>query len=132
MSALENKQLVQQVYSHFGSGNIPSLLALLSPDVDWSFPKNDNPIFRTYKGREDVLNFFVAISETQDPLQFEAKDFIADGDKVVVLGLERWKVKSTQKTFEANWVHVYTIKDAEITTVQILTNMTDVLAAYQN
>jgi ketosteroid isomerase-like protein len=59
MSTQGNKLLVQQLFSYFGSGDIQSLLTLLSPDVEWSLPHiTEVPVFCTYKGREEVLNLF--------------------------------------------------------------------------
>jgi ketosteroid isomerase-like protein len=72
----------------------------------------------------------MSIAQSQDVLQFEVRELIAEGDKVVVLGFENWKVKSTQKDFKTDWVHIYTIRGAEIIAVSIF-GTTNVLADYQ-
>jgi ketosteroid isomerase-like protein len=49
---------------------------------------------------------------------FEPRDFVASQDKVVVLGAQRWKVKSTGITYEDEWAHVFTIENGRITKFQ--------------
>ncbi|HKF28020.1 MAG TPA: hypothetical protein VKB29_02255 [Candidatus Binataceae bacterium] len=42
---------------------------------------------------------------------FEAREFIAQRDKVVVNASERPRVKATGKVFDSNYVHLYTVRD---------------------
>jgi hypothetical protein len=38
------------------------------------------------QGREQVAQFIATLAETQEAEQFELRDFVAQGDKVVALG----------------------------------------------
>ena len=42
------------------------------------------------------------------------KEFIAEGDKVVVVGNATWLTKPTGRSFDSPWVHVMTIRDGKI------------------
>jgi ketosteroid isomerase-like protein len=43
-----------------------------------------------------------------------AREFIAQGNKVVVLGHGAWTVNDTGRDFDSDWVHVFTIEDGHI------------------
>ena len=45
------------------------------------------------KRKEQVGQFFAKLTEMQDAEQFEVREFVAQGVKVVVLGHYRWRVK---------------------------------------
>ena len=45
---------------------------------------------------------------------FEPRDFIASGDKVIVLGGESGRVKSTGRTFDNDWAMVFIVDDGKI------------------
>ena len=63
-SEQENKQTVKQAYESFKSGDIHSLLSLLSDDVEWELPSIDNvPFSGKRRGREQVGEFFKALAD---------------------------------------------------------------------
>jgi uncharacterized protein len=68
----------------------------------------------TRHGREGVAEFFSLIGDTLEFEQFEPREFVAQGDTVVVLGYERSLVKPTGHTFEQEWAHVYTLRGGKI------------------
>ena len=70
----------------------------------------------THHGHEGVAGFFSLIGETLEFEQFEPREYVAQGDTVVVLGHERSHVKPTGRMFEQEWAHVYTLRDGKIAT----------------
>jgi uncharacterized protein len=115
MSEKMNADVVQQGYAAFGSGDIPGLLDLLTDDVEWSLQgPSVIPWAGTRHGREGVAEFFSLLGETLEFEQFEPREFVAQGDTVVVLGYERSVVKPTGRAFEQEWAHVYTLRDGKI------------------
>ena len=46
--------------------------------------------------------------------RFEPQDFIAEGDKVVVLGEETEVIRASGGTVENRWVHIFTIRSGKI------------------
>ncbi len=86
----QNVAVVQGTYAAVGRGDIPALLGLLTDDVEWTLQGPAViPFARTRHGREAVAEFFAQVGETIEFLQFEPRDFVAQGDTVVVLGYER-------------------------------------------
>lgn len=108
--------VVQQVYEAFGRGDVPAILNLVAEDVDWEFV---GPASLAYAGRrrnhQEVADFFAAIPGADEIHAFEPREFIEAGEHVTVLGWESSTALDTQKKFESEWVHVFTVQDGKIT-----------------
>ena len=115
MSEQTNADVVRQAYEAFGSGDIPAMLGMLTDEVE--FTLQGPPVIPwagTHRGREGVAEFFSLLGENLEFERFEPREFVAQGDMVVVLGDERSLVKSTGRAFEQEWAHVYTLRDGKI------------------
>ena len=132
MSEQENTSIVHQAYANFKSGDIANLLGLLSDDVEWQLPEIENiPFAGKRQGPEQVGQFFASLAELQDVLEFTPQSFTAQGDKVVVQGHYRWRVKATGREYGADWAHVFTIRDGKVVDFHEYTDSAAVVAAYQ-
>ena len=115
-----NTKTVQRIYDNFRgsdlrSADMKSVLDLYSDDVEWHVPEMENVrIGGKRRGREGVKAFFSALAEHYELLQFEPKEFIAQDDKVVVLGRYSWRVRATGRDFSSDWAHVYTLNGGKI------------------
>src|SRR4029079_6229041 len=119
MSAEENKRIVQQIFEAFGRGDIHAVLEHVSEDVTWKAPGPDVvSYFGDRLGQGGATEFFVHLGTTVDFEHFEPGAFIAEGDRVVVLGRERGRVKGTGKTFDNEWALVFTFGDRKVTGFQ--------------
>jgi uncharacterized protein len=116
MSEQLNLRLVQEFYAAFRRGDITGVLNILADDVGWFIPdpKDILPFVRRRQGREQVAQFIARLAETEDAEQFEPRQFIAQGDKVVALGHFRWGVKSTGYSYASDLVHVFTVHDGKV------------------
>src|SRR5215216_7795430 len=87
MGKQENTELVQRTYDSFRDGDIPALLDSLSEDVEWVTAEIEGvPVGGTWRGREQVGQFFQMLSATQEVRQLEIREFVAQEDKVIALG----------------------------------------------
>ena len=112
----ENVQIVQDCYNKFAGGDIEGLLANCSEEIDWNTPEIENASFGgKRRGHAEVAGFFTGMNAEEEVLKFEPKEFIAQGDRVVALGTYGAKVKETGRSYESDWVHVFTVKDGKIT-----------------
>ena len=117
MSDKANAEVVQQSYAAFGRGDIPAVLRLLTDDVEWTLQgPSVIPWAGTHHGHEGVTEFFSLLGETLEFEQFEPREYVAQGDTVVVLGHEQSIVKPTGRGFEQEWAHAYTLRDGKIAT----------------
>jgi hypothetical protein len=127
-----NAEVVQETYEAVGRGNIPALLEFLTDDVEWTFQGPSSiPFAGTRRGREGVAEFFSLVGENLEFEEFEPREFVAQGDAVVVLGLERSLVKPTGRTFEQEWAHVYTLRDGKVAKFTALEDTAAHLVAFE-
>ncbi len=116
MNEQENTKLVQKTYELFKSGDIETLLEMYSDDVSWETPKVENaPFGGKISGRENVAGFFTRLDEAEECLTFEPTEFIAQDNKVVVLGHFAWRIKATNKEYASHFAHVVTVADGKVT-----------------
>ena len=133
MTPQENKKVVQDAYAAFGRGDIPALIGLLSPDVDWEGVIGAGPNVPTRgrrKGHQEVGKFFEQVGATVDFKRFEPRQFVAEGDTVVVLGFYDAIVKTTGRPYAADWVMVFTLRDGKISRFQEFTDSFGLTNAY--
>ena len=115
MNEQENTKLVQKTYELFKSGDIETLLGMYSDDISWETPKVENsPFGGKISGREKVAEFFTTLDKHEEFSVFEPTEFIAQGDKVVVLGHSKARVKSTNKELTLEFAHIVTVADGKI------------------
>ncbi len=131
MSEQTNVEVVQGTYEAVGRGDIPALLDLLTEDVEWTLQGPSLiPFAGPCKGRDGVAEFFSQVGGSLEFLQFEPRDFVAQGDTVVVLGYERNLIKPTGRTFEQEWAHVYTLRDGKIAKARFFEDTAAYVAAF--
>ncbi len=131
-TAQENTAIAQQGYNNFKTGNIEALLDQLSADVTWQLPEIKGvPLGGMRTGRDGVADFFAIVARDQEVIEFEPREFVAQGDKVVSLGHYKWRVKETGREFETDFVHVFTIRDGQIVGFREHFDSAVVAAAYQ-
>jgi len=132
MAETNNTQIIQEGYAKFGSGDIEGLLNLFSDDIEWTTQTvMGAPFTGKRNGREAVAEFFSLLDENEEFTNFEPREFIAQGDRVVVLGTSTATIKSTGRTAETEWVHVFTVRDGKVTSFQEFFDSAAVERAYQ-
>ena len=131
MSAEENTRLAQSAYEAFGRGDIPALAELMADDIEWVDPGDpgESPLAGTYRGKEEVLGWFGKVAEQVDFSNFEPRDFIAQGDKVVSLVYVEATVRSTGRSMVQDEAHVWTFRDGKVARFQIYLDTAAVAAA---
>ena len=104
--------VVRSLYAAFGRGDLEGILAPLDPQVSWRTPgAPDLPTAGLRQGIPAVREFFGLLLSTFDIADFQPRDFLAAGDKVVVLGTSREGPKGSGRLVDFRWVHVFTFKN---------------------
>ncbi|MEZ5346476.1 MAG: nuclear transport factor 2 family protein [Pyrinomonadaceae bacterium] len=128
----ENAEIVKQAYGHFGSGNIDGLIGLMADDINWTTPEvKGSQMDSVINGSAKVREFFGKLSSSEEFTAFEPREFISEGNKVVVLGFSAGRVIETGRTFESDWVHIFTIENGRITGFHEFFDNAAVERAYQ-
>lgn len=132
MNIEENRQLTMSGYQKFANKDIAGLLDTFTDDIEWESIDNDEiPFAGTYHGKSEVGRYFSELDQAQEAVQFEPREFICEGDKVVVLGQSRWTVRSTGQTYDNPWVHVLTIRDGKVARFQQFNDTASVAKAFR-
>lgn len=132
MSDDANTETIRKCYEKFGQGDISGLLEYLAEDVDFSVPEVENaPYGGLWHGRSQVERFFELIEHAEQLTDFEVREFITQGDRVVVLGRSTQTVRSTGRHYSTEWVHVHTVKNNRITSFVEFFDTAAALRAFQ-
>jgi hypothetical protein len=118
MSTQENVQVVKKFFAAMGSGDKQSLLALVAKDIEWIIPGKDWPLAGTHRGHGELADVLQKASEKVETSFPEPPEFIAQGDRVVVVGFATGRIKATNKTFEDHWVFAITVRNGKLTNIR--------------
>jgi ketosteroid isomerase-like protein len=95
MSIQENVQTVKEFFAAIGRSDKQGLLALSAEDADL-----------LQKASE------MEISSPTSP------EYVAQGDRVLVVGFAKGKVKATNRTFEDHFVFAITVRNGKLTNIR--------------
>jgi ketosteroid isomerase-like protein len=103
---------VQKIYEAFGRGDVPTILELLRPDVEWEHDTIDYaiPWLRPGRGRDHVAAFFGEVAK----LRFHAfipEAFLSDRNHVAVFVRYDVTNAATGKRFAGVEVHYWTFDE---------------------
>jgi ketosteroid isomerase-like protein len=93
MSAEQNKTQAEAAYRAFNEGDAAGAMANMDDGVVWTV-RGDNSLTGTYRGKEEIGELWAKFAEKG--LKTEPHDFVADGDKVVVLTTASLDGESTE------------------------------------
>jgi ketosteroid isomerase-like protein len=129
----KNVRTVQETYAAFKANNIQEVLKGLSNDIEWSIPgpAGITPLCGTRRGKDQVADFFKQLPQLEEVQQFDPREYIAKGDKVVVLGHYKARVKATNRTMESDFVHVFTLRNGQAVQFRLFADTAAELMAYK-
>ena len=117
MSTERNVQIVKNFLAAVGRRD-KDLLALSAEDIEWIIPGEEWPLAGTHRGHAGMENLLQKANETVETLYPEPPEFIAQGDRVVVIGFATGRIKATNKTFEDHWVFAITVRNGKLTNIR--------------
>jgi len=121
--SLTPSQTVQSMYAAYGAGDMEALKETLSEDILWIYHGTEEIHHASiYKGKAGVMQFFSNVNEHIEYLDFQPRQFIAEGNIVVVLGNERQKIKRNNEVLEQEWIQVYTVENGLLTKMEEFSN----------
>jgi hypothetical protein len=117
MSTEKNVQTVKTFFAAIGRGDREGLLALVAEDVEWIIPGEDWPLAGTRHGHAGLADLLETASKTLET-STEPREYIAQGDRVLVVGFAKGKVKTTNRTFEDHFVFAITVRDGRLASIR--------------
>ena len=117
MSIEKNIQTVKDFFAAIGTGDKQRLLARTAEDIEWIIPGKDWPLAGTRRGHAGLADLLETASKSIET-STEPREFVAQGDRVLVVGFARGKVKATNKAFEDDWIFAITVRDGRLTNIR--------------
>ncbi len=125
-------EIVRRFYDALSRDDLSTLVALMHSDIEWTeaerFPYYAG-VWRTPQAVVDGL----LVPLRRDWIAFSAtpRDYVADGERVVALGIYSGTYKATGRRFTAPFAHLWTVRDGKIAGFVQYTDTAKVLEAVQ-
>jgi ketosteroid isomerase-like protein len=118
MSIQKNVQIVKDFFAAMGSGDKQGLLALTAEDIEWIIPGEDWALAGTHRGHAGLADLLQKASATVETSFPEPPEFVAQGDRVLVVGFAKGRIKATNRTWEDHWVFAITVRNGKLTNIR--------------
>jgi ketosteroid isomerase-like protein len=122
MSTQENVRIVKDAFAALGRGDKQGVLALSAEDIEWIIPGEGWPLAGTHRGHAELADLFQKASEVVETSFPEPPEFVAQGDRVLVVGFSKGRVKATNRTFEDHFVFAVTVRNGKLTNIREYVN----------
>ena len=117
MSIEKNVQTVKDFFAAIGRGDREALLALVAEGIEWIIPGEDWPLAGTRHGHAGLADLLETASKSIET-STEPREFVAQGDRVLVVGVATGKIKATNKPFKDDWVFDITVRNGKVTKIR--------------
>jgi ketosteroid isomerase-like protein len=118
---MSNADIVKGLYEAFGRGDVPAVLALMDPKIEW-YQAEGNPYMPSGKpwiGPDAVLNnLFMRLGTEWDGFAVHPVAFHDAGDTVIVEARYSGTYKATGKGMNPQVCHVWSLRDGRLTKFQ--------------
>jgi hypothetical protein len=118
MSLEKNVQVVKDFLAALGGRDKDGLLALADEHIEWIIPGENWPLAGTHRGHAGLEKLLQRANDTMETSFPEPPEFIAQGDRVLVVGLATGRIKATNKKWEDHWVFDITVLNGKLTKVR--------------
>ena len=117
---MSNMDVVSKIYAAFAAGNIPAVLELFDPAIEWFSAENSPLADRSpYRGLNQVVEGVLTRIGLEFPgLVIQVDELLDAGDKIVMLGRYHGVRKATGRGFHAQVAHIWTIIGGKATKFQ--------------
>lgn len=120
----QNSETVRAFYQAIGRGDIPFVLGVFDPQIEWNEAENfiyaeGNP----YVGAQAILSgVFGHLVAEWDQFRATPEQILDAGETVVSLGRYTGTYKATGVAVNAQFVHVFTLRDGKVVKFQQYTD----------
>jgi ketosteroid isomerase-like protein len=118
MSVENNVQVVKDFFAAIGSGDKQRVLALVAEDIEWIVPGEGWSLAGTHRGHAGIADVLQKASAELETTYPKPPEFVAQGDRVLVIGVATGKIKATNKPFKDDWVFDITVRNGKLTNIQ--------------
>jgi ketosteroid isomerase-like protein len=114
----ENVEIVKAALAAYNGGEIETALQYVDEEIAWVGPPEWLEK-HLYKGHDGVREIAAQWSENFDEYRVDPVEFVDAGDEVVVLALQRGRIKGSSVPIEDPISYVWTMRDGKVVRVQV-------------
>ena len=128
--------VVREFYATLERGDLPGVVDLVGEEVDWQ-----SPVTRTHppeiawssirRTKQEVAAFFKELGQHVKPEGFELLEVTAQAERVVVEGKNRGTVRESGRTYEHEWVMIFSVRDNKIVRFRHYYDTADLVGAFR-
>src|SRR6202050_5887148 len=118
MTIEKNVQIVKDFFAEIVSYNEQDLLALVTEDIEWIMPGEDWPLAGTYRGHAELAAVLKKASKEVEMKYPTPPEFVAQGDRVLVIGVATGKIYATNKPYRDEWAFDITIREGKVSHIK--------------
>jgi uncharacterized protein len=119
----ENVNVIKRIYEAFGRGDIPAVLDLFAPTIEWIAADHSPLADRSpYRGVPEVREGVFMRAVAAFDVTIEVDELFEAGEKVVMLGFYHGVRKATGKRFRAQAAHIWTMAAGKVVKFQQYTD----------
>ena len=118
MRTQQNVEIVKSFLAALGRRDKQGLLALSAEDMEWIIPGEDWPLAGTHRGHAGLKALLQRANEKVETSYPQPPEFIAQGDRVLIIGFATGRIKATNRTFEDHWVFAITVQNGKVTNIR--------------
>jgi ketosteroid isomerase-like protein len=118
MSTQENVTVVKSFFAAMGHRDKQGLLDVSAEDLEWIIPGEDWPLAGTYRGHAGLEEVLEKANQTIEMSYPKPPEFIAQGARVLVVGVATGKIKATNRPFKDDWIFDITVRHGKVTKIR--------------
>jgi uncharacterized protein len=114
-----NKDIIAAIYASFAKGDVPTVLAVMDPKIEWTEAEGWPLYTGTSVGPQAVVDdVFMRLGEIGEDFSVNVTQLVAEGDTVVGLGTYTWNRNGSGEPAEVKIAHVWTLDGGKVTRFQ--------------
>ena len=132
----DNVAVVREFYATLERGDLPGVIEFVAEEIDWQSPVTRShpleiPWSSIRRTKQEVAAFFKELGQNVKPEGFELFKISAQDDRVVVEGKNKGTVRKTGRTYEHEWVMIFSIRDNKIFRFRHYYDTADLVGAFR-
>jgi uncharacterized protein len=107
-------EAVRIVYELFAKGDLPGVVAKFDPEIVWFEASGFPGVGGRHVGPDAVQAVLIQVASEWEDLTVTPREFVGDGDRVVVLGETAGKYRATGRSFQSPFAHAWRLRDGRV------------------
>ena len=126
-----NLEIVERGFEAFNAEGIDGILPFIHSDFEATTPPELASEPDTYRGHDGIRRWFDSFYEVMDEIRWDARDFRAVGDRIVVEFTLRARGKTTGLAFGQEAVMVWELQDGKAIRLSLYPTLDEALSAIE-